>query len=124
MSVTTPNKTVSFYALGCRANQLEASSLATEFGQNGWQVVPFGKQPAQLVVINTCTVTHGADSDSRYVIRKAIRQNPKAKIAVTGCYAQISPDEIKGIGGVDYIIGNNFKQDIRQIIEQNFSRFS
>lgn len=113
-------KTVSFYALGCRANQLEASSLADTFKANGWQIVPFGKQPSQLVVINTCTVTHGADSDSRYVIRKAIRQNPNAKIAVTGCYAQISPDEIAQIGGVDFVIGNNYKQDIYHIVQSEW----
>ena len=87
------HKTVALYALGCRANQLEVSALADEFKLNGWAIVPFEAQ-ASLYIINTCTVTHGGDSDSRRVIRKAVATNPAAKIAVTGCYAQVSPEEI------------------------------
>ena len=118
-SMSTLEKTVSFYALGCRANQLEASALADTFKENGWQVLPFEiNNPAALYIINTCTVTHGGDSDSRRMIRRAISFNPEAKVAVTGCYAQVSPDEIAAITGVDYVIGNNYKQDIFKIITE------
>lgn len=113
---TAKDKTVALYALGCRANQLEVSALADEFKSNGWAIVPFEEQ-ASLYIINTCTVTHGGDSDSRRVIRKAVATNPTAKIAVTGCYAQVSPEEIAAIEGVDFVIGNNFKQDIHHIIQ-------
>jgi threonylcarbamoyladenosine tRNA methylthiotransferase MtaB len=110
------SKTVAFYALGCRANQLEASALADEFRASGWEVLPF-EDKASLYVINTCTVTHGGDSDSRRMIRRAVSRNPQAKVAVTGCYAQVSPEEVAAIEGVDFVIGNNFKQDVRHIIE-------
>ena len=110
-------KRVSFFALGCRTNQLETSALADEFSQHGWQVCRFD-EPSELVVINTCTVTHGGDSESRRIIRKAKRNNPQATIAVTGCYAQVSPHEVAAIEGVNYVIGNNFKQDIYRITQQ------
>lgn len=122
-SVSSPSadeqgvKSVAFYALGCRANQLEASALADEFRAHGWQVQGFA-DPVSLYVINTCTVTHGGDSDSRHIIRKARRQNPQARIAVTGCYAQVSPQEVAALEGVHYVIGNNFKQDILQIVTE------
>ncbi|MCA9807121.1 MAG: tRNA (N(6)-L-threonylcarbamoyladenosine(37)-C(2))-methylthiotransferase MtaB [Cyanobacteria bacterium HKST-UBA06] len=109
------DKTVAFYALGCRANQLEASALADEFRRHGWQVNDFMAHDAGLVVINTCTVTHGGDSESRRIIRKAKRHNPNARVAVTGCYAQVAPQQVAALDGVNYVIGNNFKQDVFRI---------
>ncbi len=114
---TEKSRSVAFYALGCKANQLESSALADEFKSHGWDVLPFNEK-ASLYIINTCTVTHSGDSESRRIIRKARRENPDARIAVTGCYAQVAPDEIAGIDGVNYVIGNNFKQDIYRIVQQ------
>lgn len=116
MTTESTTRSVAFYTLGCRTNQLESSALADEFRRHGWFIAPF-HDTASLYIINTCTVTQGGDSESRRIIRKAKRQNPQARIAVTGCYAQVAPSEIAGIDGVNYVIGNNFKQDIRQIVE-------
>lgn len=109
--------TVAFRTLGCKSNQLESSALADEFRRQGWEVVPFSRK-ASLYVINTCTVTADSDSESRRIIRQVKRLNPASRIAVTGCYAQVSPDEIAAIEGVNYVIGNNFKQDVFRIVQQ------
>lgn len=109
-------RSVAFYALGCKSNQLESSALADEFRHHGWNVVPFCEK-ASLYIINTCTVTADGDRESRRMIRKAKRQNPEARVAVTGCYVQVAPQEVAGIDGVNYVIGNNFKQDIYRIVQ-------
>ncbi len=106
---------VAFYTLGCKTNQLESSTMADEFKSHGWDVVPFD-EPAELYVVNTCTVTERGDNESKRVIRRAHLSNPDARIAVTGCYAQVSPDEVAGLEGVSYVIGNNFKDDVYNIV--------
>ncbi len=110
------SQSVAFCTLGCKANQLESSAIADEFRRHGWEIRPF-QEKASLYVINTCTVTGGSDSESRRMIRKAKRNNPDARIAVTGCYVQVASGEVAGIEGVNYVIGNNFKQDIYQIVQ-------
>ncbi len=110
------SKQVAFYTLGCKANQLESSTLADDFTNKGWQVVPFDES-ASVYVINTCTVTERSDKESQRIIRRARLSNPEGKIVVTGCYAQVASDEVAALEGVDFVIGNNFKEDIRQIIE-------
>ncbi len=110
-------RSVAFYTLGCKTNQLESSALADEFRHHGWSIRSF-QDEASLYIINTCTVTTGGDSESRRMIRKAKRQNPDARIAVTGCYAQVAPQDVAAIDGVNYVIGNNFKQDIYRIIRE------
>ena len=114
--------TVAFVTLGCKTNLLESSALAEQFKTLGWQVVP-DAQPASLYVFNTCTVTENADAESRRLIRKAKRQNPSARIAVTGCYAQVSPETFQTLGGVDFIIGNNFKDNLPHIVATQFANF-
>lgn len=109
------SRTVAFYTLGCKANQLETSTLATQFGDQGWSIVPFD-EAAEVYVINTCTVTERSDQESRRMIRRARLSNPEARIAVTGCYAQVSPDELAGLDGVSFVIGNNFKDQLVQIV--------
>jgi threonylcarbamoyladenosine tRNA methylthiotransferase MtaB len=108
-------RTVAFYTLGCKANQLETSTLATQFADEGWQVVPFD-EAAEVYVINTCTVTERSDQESRRMIRRARLSNPQARIAVTGCYAQVSPDELAALEGVSFVIGNNFKEQLIRIV--------
>lgn len=112
----TEQRTVAFYTLGCKANQLESSAIADEFRYHGWSILPFHEK-ASLYVINTCTVTGDSDSESRRIIRKAKRTNPDARVAVTGCYVQVAADEVADINGVSYVIGNNFKQDIYKIVQ-------
>jgi threonylcarbamoyladenosine tRNA methylthiotransferase MtaB len=85
---------IAFYTLGCRANQHQTFCLECQMTNNKCQIVNFSER-ADIYVINTCTVTHDADRKSRQAIRRAIRQNPKAKIIVTGCYAKLEGKELK-----------------------------
>ncbi len=71
---------------------------------------------ASLVVLNTCTVTSSADHDARAAVRRVRRQNPDAKIIVTGCYAQRAPEELASLPGVDFVIGNSHKHQLAQIV--------
>ncbi len=111
----THDPTVAFHTLGCKTNQLETSTIAQSFKEQGWSVVPF-EEAASVYVINTCTVTEKADQESRRIIRRAKLSNPQARIAVTGCYAQVAPDELAREDGVNYVIGNNFKDQILRIL--------
>lgn len=108
---------VSFYNLGCKVNFAEISQIQKQFENLGATVVEFG-QPSDTVIINTCSVTNTADSDCRKIIRRALRANPKAFIAVTGCYAQLRPNEITQIEGVDAVFGTKHKYDIPILIEK------
>jgi threonylcarbamoyladenosine tRNA methylthiotransferase MtaB len=107
---------VAFHTLGCKTNQLETSTLAETFQARGWRVVPFD-EAASVYVINTCTVTERSDQESRRVIRRARLSNPNARIAVTGCYAQIAPDEVAALDGVHVVVGNQLKDQLAQIVE-------
>lgn len=91
--------------LGCKANQYDSSAMEELLASGGISIVDY-PGPADAYVINTCTVTGSTDSQSRLEIRKARRMNPDAVVIVTGCYAQVSPEAIKKIDGVDYILGN------------------
>ena len=112
----------SFYNIGCKVNFAELSRLKEDFATAGWDIVDFGNE-SDVVVINTCTVINNADSDGRKVIRRARRSSPDAYIAVTGCYAQLKPQEIAEITGVDGIFGNADKFNILKEVE-SFERKS
>ena len=99
---------VSFYTLGCKLNFAETSSLQRDFEDRAFEVVPFG-DVADVTVINTCTVTSEADRKCRQIIRRALRTNPETFVLVTGCYAQLRPDEIADIDGVDAVLGAHEK---------------
>ena len=99
---------VSFYTLGCKLNFAETGTLRDEFEVREFDVVPFG-EPADVTVINTCTVTEEADRKCRQVIRRALRANKNAFVIVTGCYAQLQPNEIASIEGVDAVLGADEK---------------
>lgn len=107
---------VSFYTLGCKLNFAETSTLERDFLARHYEVVPFG-EPADVTVINTCTVTAEAERQCRQIIRRAIRQNPNAFIIVTGCYAQLRPEEIARIEGVDVVLGTREKFHLFELIE-------
>ena len=90
------SKSVAVATLGCKVNQFDSAALQSGFVEQGATLVDFN-QPADVYVINTCTVTAKAAAQSRQLIRRAQRANPRARIVVTGCYAQISPDSIRKI---------------------------
>ncbi|HHY29317.1 MAG TPA: tRNA (N(6)-L-threonylcarbamoyladenosine(37)-C(2))-methylthiotransferase MtaB, partial [Syntrophaceticus sp.] len=95
---------MAFHTLGCKVNQEETASLMEMFRKRGFQLVDF-KSPADVYIINTCTVTHTADQKSRQMIRRAISRQPDALVAVVGCYSQVSPDDVLAIPGVDLVVG-------------------
>ncbi len=96
--------TVSFYTLGCKLNYSETSAIGRQFEAAGYREVPFD-EGADVVVINTCSVTEFADRKCRNVVRRALGGNAGAKVVVVGCYAQLKPEEIAGIEGVDLVLG-------------------
>jgi threonylcarbamoyladenosine tRNA methylthiotransferase MtaB len=106
---------VAFYTLGCKLNFSESSSLARVFTVNGFERVSHS-QVADIYVINTCSVTEQADRKCRQAIRKFIRQAPEAIIAVTGCYAQLKPEEIAAVEGVDLVLGTDAKGHLFEYI--------
>ena len=99
---------------GCRATQADGAALERQFEKRGLSRAS-GPAQASVVVLNTCTVTAGADQDARAAIRRVRRQNPDARIVVTGCYAQRAPDEIGALPGVDLVVGNSHKHELAEI---------
>lgn len=110
------NKTVALHTLGCKLNFAETSTIGKDFLANGFDIVDFNS-PADVYVINTCTVTASADRECRQIVRRALRQNPSAFVLVTGCYAQLKPEEIASIDGVDAVVGSNEKFEIFSLID-------
>lgn len=106
---------------GCRATQADGSAMERQFFEQGLHRAESAKD-AEIVVVNTCTVTASADRDARAAIRRARRQNPEAQIVVTGCYAQRAPEEVAALPGVSKVIGNSHKQQLAQIVLSGFSR--
>lgn len=102
---------VSLHTLGCKLNFAETSALGAQFLRRGFEIVEFG-EPADVCVINTCSVTERADRECRQVIRKALRTSPAPYVVVTGCYAQLEPEEIASMPGVDLVIGSKEKFDL------------
>ena len=96
--------TVAFVTLGCKLNYAETSTMARAFGQRGYSQVD-AAAPADIYVINTCSVTEHADKKCRNIIRRLHKVNPEARIVVTGCYAQLKPEEIAALDGVHAVIG-------------------
>src|SRR6056297_1582097 len=112
--MTTQGKRVAFYTLGCKLNFAETASIARQFEAEGYRQVPFDEE-ADVYFINSCTVTHQADRKCRSAIRRAIRKNPAAFVAVGGCYAQVKAEEIRQIEGVDAILGSREKFRLFQL---------
>ena len=108
-------KKASFYTLGCKLNFSETSSIARCFGDFGFERVEF-EEKADVVVINSCSVTAEGDKKTRNIIRQAIRKNPEAMVVVTGCYAQLQPETIQKIEGVDLIVGSSEKLNIPEFL--------
>jgi threonylcarbamoyladenosine tRNA methylthiotransferase MtaB len=111
---------VAFYTLGCKLNYSETSTIGDQFLNKGFNIVDF-KETADVYVINTCTVTENTERECRQIVRRALRNNPTAFIAVTGCYAQLRPDELVKIDGVDVILGSDEKFQLFDLIN-NFEK--
>lgn len=109
--------TVAFYTLGCKVNFYDTEAIWQLFKNEGYEQVDF-EATADVYLINTCTVTNTGDKKSRQIIRRAVRRNPDAVVAVTGCYAQTSPAEIMAIEGVDLVIGTQDREKIMTFVNQ------
>ena len=114
-NMSTP-RTVAFHTLGCKLNYSETSALARLFEDNGYMPVKF-EEEADIYVLNTCSVTEQADRECRKIVRQAMRRSPSAFVVVTGCYAQLKPQEISEIPGVDLVLGAGEKFRILDYVD-------
>ncbi len=108
-------KKVAFYTLGCKLNFSETSTIARSFKDEGFDRVDF-EDVADIYVINTCSVTDNADKQFKHVVRKALKLNEKAFVAAVGCYAQLKPEELAAVDGVDLVLGATEKFNITQYL--------
>ena len=108
-------KKVAFYTLGCKLNFSETSTIARSFHNEGFERVDF-EEVADIYVINTCSVTDNADKQFKQVVRKAMKLNNKAFVAAVGCYAQLKPEELVAVDGVDLVLGATEKFKITDYI--------
>src|SRR6056297_800226 len=117
--------TVSFATLGCKTNQFESAAMQEQLTRAGYPVVSFA-EGADLVVINTCTVTAATDAQSRSLVRRARRLKPDCRVIVTGCYAQVDPQTFAAMPGVGLVVGNEEKKKLLEYLEEevNGSRVS
>ncbi len=116
----TPGSTVAFYTLGCKLNFTETSTISRQFEDAGFAKVPF-ESKADYYVINTCSVTENADKKCKQLVQKVKKHNPDGRIIITGCYAQLKPQEILNINGVDLVIGAEEKFNILSHIHEQES---
>ena len=98
------SKKVAFYTLGCKLNFSETSTISRKFTERGFEKVDF-QEAADIYIINTCSVTDNADKKCRKVVKEALKHSPNAYVAIVGCYAQLKPQEISEIPGVDAVLG-------------------
>ena len=116
LTIEKPTKKVAVHVLGCKVNQYEIEGIKELFKKRDYEIVDFDEK-AHVYVIHTCTVTHLGDRKSRQYIRKAVKNNPHAIVAVTGCYAQVSPHEVEQIEGVDIVLGTKDRKHIVDMVE-------
>ncbi len=112
-----PISRVALVSLGCKVNQNELEAMRHLFREAGYEPVPFPEK-ADVYVIHTCTVTHTSDRKSRQLIRRAVRANPEAVVVVTGCYAQVAPEEVLSIPGVDVVVGTRDRHRLVELVEE------
>ena len=108
---------VAIYTLGCKVNLYESEVIMNSFKKSGYEIVDF-EDDADIVIINTCTVTNTSDKKSRNIIRQAVKKHENAVIVVMGCYSQVRSADIKEIDGVDIIIGNTKKSKVVSLVEE------
>ena len=117
---TLQNKTVSFFTLGCKVNQYETQAMAESFRRAGCRIAEEGA-PADIYVVNTCSVTRLADRKSRQFIRRVKRENPGALVLVMGCYPQTNPQEVAKIAEADIILGTTGKLQAAALADRWFA---
>lgn len=115
----TPNFRIAFHTLGCKLNYSETSAISRKFSDKGFLIVDY-EDFSDIYVINTCSVTDHADRKCKKFVRDALKINPDAKIVVIGCYAQLKPEEIVSIPGVNMVLGAAEKFDLDKHIDQLF----
>jgi len=106
--MSTPTKRVAFHTLGCKLNFSETATISRDFICHGFEKVDY-RDEADIYILNTCSVTENADKEARKLIRQAKRRNPDSSVAVIGCYAQLKPNDIASITGVDVVLGTEEK---------------
>jgi threonylcarbamoyladenosine tRNA methylthiotransferase MtaB len=109
--------TVAFETLGCKLNQAETELLSRKLSDAGYCICS-PKEPTDIYILNTCSVTHIADRKARHLIRMAHHRNPRARIIVLGCYVESAPDELTEIEGVDLVLGNEAKSDLPRLLKK------
>lgn len=109
-------KTVAFHTLGCKLNFAETSTIARQLTEAGYKKVSFD-EPAKVYIINTCSVTENADKECKLHVKRALRANPEGLVAIIGCYAQLKPEEISAIPGVDLVLGAKEKFNILSYLD-------
>lgn len=114
-TLTPQHPRVAFSTIGCRLNQAETALLKDGFRHRGFLPVDYG-QDTDVLVLNSCTVTEGAESECRRMVRQTLRQSPEAFVVVTGCYAQTGLDVLRQIEGIDLIVGNQFKMQLPDLL--------
>lgn len=107
---------VALHTLGCKLNFAETSTIGKQFLSNEYKIVDF-KEEADIYVFNTCTVTESAEKECRQLVRRALRKNPNAYVIITGCYAQLRPEELAKIDGVDAVLGSNEKFNLFSLLD-------
>ncbi len=114
------NKRVSFYTLGCKLNAYDTEWYRQQFEGSGYRVVAFG-EPADVTVVNTCTVTGAADAQARQALRRAHRNSPEGTVVAVGCYAQTDPDTLADMPEVDLVVGTREKTQLLDLINDTCS---
>lgn len=107
------------HSFGCRASQADGAAIETALTGKGFESAAQAEE-AGLVILNSCTVTAAADEDLRHMVRRVHRQNPQARILVTGCYAQRAPEEIAALDGVTWVVGNSHKMGVPDLAAASF----
>jgi len=118
MSIDQRGSKIALDTIGCKLNQAETELLSKQLTEAGYQLVD-GTDEADVYILNTCTVTHVADSKSRHLLRLAHRQNPHARLVATGCYAERASQELARIEGVDLVLGNSAKAGLVRRLEEH-----
>jgi len=106
----------SFHTLGCRLNQAETATISATFMARGYSIVEYGAE-TDVCVINTCSVTEGAEAKCRQAVRAVLRHSPQAYVVVTGCYAQVGVEALRSIAGVDLIVGTEHKMQVVDLVD-------
>jgi len=114
-------RTLAVHTLGCKINQFDSAAIAEAATGAGYRVVGAADR-ADVLVVNTCTVTHTADGQGRQLARRLRRKNPGATIVVTGCYAQVSPEEVARVDGVDVVLGTLEKDALTEVLADREAR--